>query len=216
MRAAGFCLPSPPLRQYCPAPFVLLHCHSLAFSCTAGRPGRTPLMAPPAKAPVTEGQLQGFRYLDHFGHLFDCLRPCARDRDQAGNRELFFDQYAGLVLLYFFTPALTSLRGLQQATALHKVQQRLGVRRTSRGSLSEAARVSDPGRLRPIIADLANRAVPVVTGHEAEALRGLTAVDGSLLPALPKMAWALWLGEGHRAAKLHVHFDVLKGVPTEA
>jgi hypothetical protein len=48
-----------------------------------------------------------------------------------------------------------------------------------------------------------------------EALRGLTAVDGSLLPALPKMAWALWLDPQHRAAKMHVHFDVLKGVPVE-
>jgi len=173
-------------------------------------------MAPPAKEPVAEHQLQGFRYLDHFGHLFGCLRPCAADRDKAGNRELFFDQYACLLLLYFFTPALTSLRGLQQATALAKVQQRLGVARTSRGALSEAAQVFDPALLRPLLADLAERAVPVVSGHEAEALRGLTAVDGSLLPALPKMAWALWMDDSHRAAKVHLHFDVLKGVPADA
>jgi hypothetical protein len=173
-------------------------------------------MAPPAKDPVTEGQLQGFRYLDHFGHLFDRLRPCATGRDKAGNRQLFFDQYACLLLLYFFTPALTSLRGLQQATALRKVQQRLGLGRTSRGALSEAAHVFDAHLLRPIIAELADRAVPVVRGREAEALRGLTAVDGSLLPALPKMAWALWTDAGHRAAKVHLHFDVLKGVPADA
>jgi len=35
------------------------------------------------------------------------------------------------------------------------------------------------------------------------------------VPALPKMAWALWLDPQHRAAKMHVHFDVLKGVPVE-
>src|SRR5712692_4093117 len=29
------------------------------------------------------------------------------------------------------------------------------------------------------------------------------------------MAWALWLDPQHRAAKMHVHFDVLKGVPVE-
>jgi len=57
----------------------------------------------------------------------------------------------------------------------------------------------------------------VVRGREAEALRGLTAVDGSLLPALPRMAWALWQGGGGaRAAKMHVHFDVLKAVPLDA
>jgi hypothetical protein len=173
-------------------------------------------MAAPRRLPVTEDQLQGFKYLDHFGHLFARLHSCATDRDQAGNRELFYDQYACLLLLYFFTPTLTSLRGLQEATALDKVQKRLGCPRTSRGSLSEAAYVFDPQLLRPLIAELAQQAVPVVTGKEAEALRGLTAVDGSVLTALPQMAWALWMDDQHRAAKMHVHFDVLKGVPEDA
>ena len=30
------------------------------------------------------------------------------------------------------------------------------------------------------------------------------------------MAWALWLDDEHRAAKMHVHFDVLKGMPVQA
>lgn len=51
---------------------------------------------------------------------------------------------------------------------------------------------------------------------DAEVLRGLTAVDGSLLPALPKMAGTLWVDDLHRAAKLHLHFDVFKGVPVYA
>lgn len=41
----------------------------------------------------------------------------------------------------------------------------------------------------------------------------LTAVDGSLLPALPKILWALWLDDTHKAAKLHLEFDILKWVP---
>jgi hypothetical protein len=159
--------------------------------------------------------LHGFRYWDQFRGLFDSLHTYGID--PSGNRQLFFDQYAALLLLYFFSPTLTSLRGLQQATTLDKVQQRLGLRRTSRGALSEAAAVFDPELLRPILAELAERAVPVVRGHEAEALRGLTAVDGSLLPALPRMAWALWRGTGGAtAAKMHVHFDVLKAVPCDA
>jgi hypothetical protein len=173
-------------------------------------------MAPPRQLPPTADHLQGFKYLDHFRPLFACLRDCATARDRAGNRQLFFDQYACLLLLYFFSPALTSLRGLQQATELGKVQKRLGVPRTSRAALGEAAAVFDPQLLRPIIAQLAERAVPVVTGREAEALRGLTAVDGSVLPALPRMAWALWMDEAHRAAKVHLHFDVLKAVPADA
>src|SRR4051812_44352785 len=108
-------------------------------------------MAPPARPPTQASELQGFRYLDAFGGLFDALRGCAVD--PSGNRRLFYDRYAALLLLYFFSPALTSLRGLQQATTLQKVQRRLGVRPTALGSLSEAAAVFDPELLRPIVAE---------------------------------------------------------------
>jgi hypothetical protein len=70
--------------------------------------------------------------------------------------------------------------------------------------------------LRPILQELSAQAVPLTTGREAEALKGLTAVDGSIFPALSRMAWALWQDAGHRGIKLHLHFDVLKGVPADA
>jgi IS4 transposase len=60
------------------------------------------------------------------------------------------------------------------------------------------------------------QALPLEHGRDAEALRGLTAVDGSVLQALPHMAWALWMDEHHRAAKLHLQFEVLKGIPVDA
>jgi hypothetical protein len=158
--------------------------------------------------------LAGFRYLKHFGHLFACLRHCGTADDTAGNRDLFFDQYVSLILLYFFSPTLTSLRGLQAATAAAKVQRATTCKRTSLGSLSEAPAVFDPELLRPILADLAEKAVPVVTGREAEALRGLTAVDGTFFRALPRMVWAMWSSTCN-AVKAHVHFDVLKAVPED-
>jgi len=37
------------------------------------------------------------------------------ERDTAGNRTLHYDQYCMLLLLYFFKPIVTSLRGLLQA-----------------------------------------------------------------------------------------------------
>jgi hypothetical protein len=149
--------------------------------------------------------------------LLERLHDDATPRDRAGHRRLFYDHYACLLLLFFFNPIVKSLRGLQQASTLDKVQRLLGCPRVSRGSLSEASRVFDPALLHALIGDLAAQNLPlVVHGKEAEALRGLTAVDGSLLPALPKMAWALWLDPQHHAAKMHVHFDVLRGVPVEA
>jgi hypothetical protein len=92
----------------------------------------------------------------------------------------------------------------------------LKVAKTSLGSLSEAARVFDADLLHPIIRELADQLVPIQQGAEAEALKTLTAVDGSLLPALPKMAWALWNYDDKKAARLHLHFEVLKSVPVAA
>jgi hypothetical protein len=173
-------------------------------------------MAQRRRPEVTAKALQGLKYFRFLGPLLDTLHDNATRRDKAGNRILHFDQYAGLLLLYFFNPIVTGLRSIQQASLLAKVQKLLGCERASLGSLSEASRVFDPQLLRDILGELAERAAPLLKGKEAEALRGLTAVDGSLLPALPKMAWALWVDDQHRAAKMHVHFDVLRGVPVEA
>jgi hypothetical protein len=173
-------------------------------------------MAQHRRPEITAKDLQGFKYFRLLLPLLDRLHEVGTQRDRAGNRLLFFDQYVALVLLYFFNPVLSSLRGLQQATKLDKVQKLLGVRRTSLGSLSEATGIFDATALRGIVQELAAKALPLQQGRQADALRGLTAVDGSILPALPRMAWALWMDPTHRAAKLHLHFEVLKGVPCDA
>jgi Transposase DDE domain len=172
-------------------------------------------MAAKGPVPIGDKELKGLKYFKLLGSLLDRLHHNATARDHAHNRRLFYDQYACLLLLFFFNPIVKSVRGIQRASTLDKVQRLFGCQRVSRGSLSEASCVFDPELLHAIIGDIAARTLPLVRGKEAEALRGLTAVDGSLLPALPKMAWALWLDPQHRAAKMHVHFDVLKGVPIE-
>jgi hypothetical protein len=164
-------------------------------------------------------KLQGFKYFELIDGLLERLRPVGTERDRAGNRELYFDQYAALMILYYFNPTVTTLRGLQQFTTLEKVQRLCGVKPTSLGSLSEAARVFDPRALEPIITELAARAASSRTAFPSAkeaALAGLIAVDGSLLPALPRMAWALWQDPMHRAAKMHVAFAVFSGVPVGA
>jgi hypothetical protein len=161
-------------------------------------------------------QVEGFKYLKMLNGVLEKLHDVATERDRAGNRDLHFDQYVSLILLYFFSPTLTSLRAVQRASELVKVQKISGGKRVSLGSLSEAQSVFDPSLLRNILGDLASQAAPLSHGKEAEALKGLTAVDGSLLPALPRMAWALWQDDQHRAAKLHLHFDVFEAIPVEA
>jgi hypothetical protein len=172
-------------------------------------------MAPLRRVDIRDKDLHGLKYFRFAEPLLERLQSDAATRDKAGNRHLFFDQYAGLLLLTFFSPIVTSLRALQQASGLAKVQKLLGCQRAALGSLSEAGRVFDPALLRQIIGDLARQALPLAQGREAEALRGLTAVDGTVLAALPQMAWALWRTD-ERALKMHLQFDVLKGVPTDA
>ena len=164
---------------------------------------------------ITEEALQGFKYFRVLGPLFAHLHTVGTERDRAGNRRLFYDQYATLMLLYFFNPTVTSLRGLQQTTTLTKVQERLGVRRTSLGTLSEAAYVFDAVLLHDVLTTLGAQLRPHMALADQEALAQLTAVDGSLLPALPRMAWALWQDDQHRAAKMHVAFAVLRHGPVD-
>src|SRR3954471_3582377 len=102
-------------------------------------------------AEVSEDDLRGFRYFKMLRPLLRKLHSDATERDRAGNRKLFYDQYVTLLLLYYFSPALTSLRALEQASRLGKVQERLGIPPASRGALGEAAHVFDPALLRALV-----------------------------------------------------------------
>jgi hypothetical protein len=167
------------------------------------------------KRELTQGDFRGLKYFALIDDLLKRLHDCATERDRAGNRVLHYDQYCSLVLLFYLNPIIRSLRGIQEASKLKKIQKKLGCARASLGSLSEAAHVFDSELLRQMIPELAAKILPTARGKDASALKSLIAVDGSLLPALPKMVWALWRDDDHRAAKMHVHFDVFKGVPAD-
>src|SRR3954464_6983025 len=114
-----------------------------------------------AAAGLDPEQVRGARYLGRVFPLLARLRPDGCARDRAGNRTLFYDQYAALVLLSMFSPAMDSLRAIQQASALGKVRKLLGCPRASLGSLSEAARVFDPALLAGVAAELGAELVPL-------------------------------------------------------
>ena len=165
---------------------------------------------------ITERSLKGFKYFKLISKLLESLHGAACRRDRAHNRILHMDQYMSLLLLYMFNPLCRSLRGIQRASELKKVQRVLKVSRSSMGSLSEAARVFDSELLKGLIGDLAGqlKVIPHQAGlAEVEGI--LTLVDGTLLQALPKMTWALWKTD-HNALKAHVQFELLKGVPIDA
>jgi hypothetical protein len=166
---------------------------------------------------INEHELQGFKYFKVISKILESLADAGCDRDRADNRILHMDQYISLLLLYMFNPICTSLRSLQQASELKKVQKKLGVPRASLGSLSEASTVFNSRNMLQIIEQLGDQLKPIAHHEKLKDLPGiLTAVDGTLLKCLPKIAWALWIDDKHKAVKNHLHFEILKGVPVKA
>lgn len=173
--------------------------------------GRMPRSARPD---IQEKDLHGFKHFKLLLPVMEKLHLAGCARDRAGNRLLHFDQYAALILLYFFNPIVTSLRAIQQTSQLKKVQRLLGCSRAALGSLSEAARVFDADLLRGIIHELVDSLKPLHHASTFGDIQGvLTLVDGTLLPALPKLVEAFWLDDRNKAFKLHTQFELLKGVP---
>jgi hypothetical protein len=164
---------------------------------------------------IKEHQLQGFKYFKAISGLLENLHDAGCNRDKAGNRTLHMDQYMSLLLLYMFNPICTSLRAVQQASELKKVQHKLGCSRASLGSLSESARVFDSELMQEIIKDLSAQLKPISRHAKLDDLAGiLTAVDGTLINAMAKMTWALWKTEAN-AVKAHTQFDLEKHVPVK-
>jgi len=162
--------------------------------------------------------ITGLKFFNKLAPLLVRLHDDGCARDRAGNRELHYDQYCMLILLYLFNPTLVSLRAVQQASELPNVQKKLGCSRAALGSLSEAATVFDPERLQAIIAELGTELQPHSRDPRLRDVPGaLTAVDGTLLTALPKLMQASCLkratGSGLVKWRLHTHFEVDRHVP---
>ena len=171
---------------------------------------------------LTEKDIVGLKYFDQLLPLFQRLHDDGCERDKAGNRELHFDQYCLMVLVFLFNPVCSSLRALQQASELKNVQKKLGCERAALGSLSEAATVFDPERLVGIIQELSGQLPAHGTTAQDERLKDipgtLTLVDATLITAMPRIMEASVRkrrGEsGTVKWRLHAHFEVDRHVPS--
>lgn len=168
---------------------------------------------------IRDSDIVGLKYFNRLMPLLQRLHDVGTKRDRAGNRELFFDQYCAFVLLFLFNPIVTSLRGIQQASELKKVQKKLGCPRASLGSLSEATQVFDPEPVKQIARELAGQLEPLGNDrHFPEVKHLVTAVDGSVVKTLARIVQAAYLkssGDGRSlsAWRLHTHFEVERGLP---
>jgi hypothetical protein len=181
--------------------------------------------------PGSEKQLVGHRVLQP---LEEWLRRLHR-RPAHGNRSLFADHLLVAHLVAFLSPALKSLRRIEEVFNYPAARKRFGLPRVPRSTLSDAQALFDPALLDPIVADLRSR-VPVLPHDPAldQLLKTLVAVDGSFFALAPRVAWALYskpkadtaLPQGSTQRKsnarckgnirVDVHFNVLSGVPEQA
>jgi hypothetical protein len=172
------------------------------------------------QAEITIDDIRGMKQLRRVAKLLSFLHESGCDRDKAGNRELHFDDYVLLVLLYLFNPLIDSMRTLQRVAGLPQVRQRLGIKRFSLGSFSESCRVFDPEKLQQVVDQLAGGLRPVARHELLAQLPGkLTLVDSTVINTLCTVAEAMYLPCGrhdseHRHAwRLHLQLDVDHHVP---
>ena len=52
--------------------------------------------------------VQGLKYFKLLDRVLARLQMIGTERDRAGNRDFFYDQYVSLILIYFLSPALIS------------------------------------------------------------------------------------------------------------
>lgn len=168
-------------------------------------------------------QLGHFRKLRKIAGLLSFLHDSGCQRDKAGNRQLHYDDYVLLILLWMFNPMIDSMRTLLRVASLEQVQKKLGIKRCSLGSFSESVRLFDPSMLKEVVEQLAKELHPVGRQEMFKDLPGvLTLVDGTALRTLRSVIEAMWLpgtdGKARHAThawKLHLNFDVEHHVPVQ-
>ena len=116
--------------------------------------------------------------------------------------------------MWMFSPILTSMRALQQASELDKVRKKLGVGRASLGSLSESVSVFDPEPLKQIAAELADQIPQPGQGRFDSIGKTMTAVDGSVVDTIVRVARLAWLpkagGKMNCGYRLHTQFEIFR------
>lgn len=168
-----------------------------------------------ANEKIDEQKLRSWKLLDDFRGRLAKIRaqmpPPPEKRPGGPERLLLEENYFSLMLFGMLNPVLDTMRGLCAASHLERVQNEVCTRKVSLGSFSEAQGVFDPELLKGVFLDLVGENQTswgdARLSHLADKLK---LVDGTLLPALPRMHWALWLNDKNRAAKLHLKFSVLR------
>jgi hypothetical protein len=168
------------------------------------------------KPAFSEAELSRWKLVAEFQARLAAVQGPAPKTFGDPRRKLAQSDYLSLLLFGLFNPVVESMRGLCAASHLGRVREDICKEAVSLGSFSEAQAVVDPELLQKVFAKLA--AEHQVARGDARLHRyrdQLLAVDGTIWPALPRMAWALWRDQGTKqsALRAHIKFNLLEEKP---
>jgi hypothetical protein len=161
---------------------------------------------PKPRPPVRAEELFGEKYIPSLQKHLARLRAAHAHP----NRDLFFDSVAIAYLLAFFSPAVRSLRTLDDFSQTPKMREQTSIDRIPRSTLSDANKVFDPALLEPIIEELRAR-IPDLDRKDpklGELTRRVRAVDASLFTVAATVTWALQSRRANQKKQAHVRLDL--------
>lgn len=167
---------------------------------------------------MEEKALVNWKMLEDFRERLEPILAAAprQATEDDPRRTLTPGGYLALVLFAMLNPVLKTTRALCAGSHLRRVQEEVCGQAVSLGSFSAMQHVVDPELLAGLLRSLGKEALPCFgEKNDREKIGELLATDGTLLPALPRMAWALWQNPQNRAGKLHLEFNVWQQIPVE-
>jgi len=173
---------------------------------------------------ITQKDLGFFRLLREFREeLADAsVGHTPHPSFEDSRRLLDMGDYLSLMLFGLLNPVANTLRGLSAASKLPKVRREICTNPVSLGSFSEAQHLVDPAVLEKVFESLSlklRKNSPCTMKGKSKAVREWMSHDGSVFPALPRMAWALYgAGRDGRAngVKLHLSLHIGADAPAKA
>ncbi len=165
---------------------------------------------------IGEKQLHNWKLLDRFRQeVLPLLKArSATPTEMDKRRKLFAEDYFCAFLFAVLNPVVTSMRALCHASHCQKMRKICSAP-MSPTTFSEGQYLFAPEVLDQVVRSLAKQALGQGQGGDGrtrQALAALTAVDGTLLRAVPRMAWTPAPGPTW-AVRLHLHFSVFDQVP---
>jgi len=178
---------------------------------------KAPEQVKPERSAKIPKSVVGVKYVRMLEKLVNGLR---NDAEQHGNRRLFLDDVFIAYLLAFFNPTVRSLRTIEDLSQAPNVQKHLSTVKICRSTLSDFNKLIDPERLQPILATLRSQLSRKLAGKPLAdrdldlLLKQTIAVDGTFLPAVAEVTWAVANSNNHGTIRYRARVDARINVTT--